>query len=141
MPRRTKYLIAGGISILAASALLLLWMVYPSATEIPAIDGVRVEFTQMPSGRILNIVVEEDGAYIGKEFIPFPLFDKYLTEHRAMWRANYVIVGGTEYARYGAAVRVYDAVRNVLRVPSSIETRALPSGTRRDAIEIRRNSY
>jgi hypothetical protein len=95
----------------------------------------------MPNGRVLNVIVEDDGAYIGKEFIPFILFEKYLKEHRSDLRANYVIVVGTESARYGSAVQVYDLARSILKVPSTIETRVLPNGTRRDAIEVRNHSW
>lgn len=141
MPKRTVNLIITGISLLVVCGLLVIWMLHPSAPEATGAPGVTAEIVHMPSGRILNVVVEEDGAYIGKEFMPFLLFEKHLKEHRGDLRASYVIVVGTENARYGSAVRIYDAVRSVLRVPSTIETRVLPVGTRREAIEVRRNSW
>jgi len=141
MPKRTKYLIISGGSLLIIAGLFVGWLLLLSATEAKGETDVSNEIVHMPAGRILNVVVEEDGAYIGKEFIPFLLFEKHLKEHREELRANYVIVGGTENARYGSAVQVYDAVRSVLRVPSTIETRVLPVGTRREAIEVRRNMW
>lgn len=141
MPRRTKTLIIAGISLVVVSGLLVVWVFLPSASEVTGAPDVNYEIVYMPMGRILNVVVEEDGAYIGKEFIPFLLFDKYLKEHRVEFRANYAIVVGTENARYGSAVQVYDMVRSDLRVPSTIETRVLPVGTRREAIEVRRNRW
>ena len=140
MPARTKKLIVAGIAFLVVSGLLIVWVIVPSEPEAPSVAG-EIVFSPRPVGRILHVVVEEDGAYIGKEFIPFLIFDRYLSEHRAELRPNYVIVIGTESARYGSAVQVYDLVRSILRVPSTIETRVLPAGTRRPAIEIRNRAW
>lgn len=140
LPKRTAKLLVTGLSLLAVCGLIVGWIFY-SPNHRPIDQQVEaIEIVDMAGGRILNVVVEADGAYIGKEFIPFLLFEKYLKEHRREFRASYVIVVGTENAKFGSAVQVYDQVRGILKTPSTIETRVLRVGTRRPAIEVRENT-
>lgn len=135
IPKRTRNLVFVGLLTVVVGALLIGWMTFRPDDVARHFPSGSEEIMFIPSGRTLNIVVEEDGAYIGEEFIPFLLFDKYLKEHREQLRPRYVIVVGSENAKYGSAVQVFDSVRSILKVPSTIETRTVPVGTRREALE------
>jgi len=45
---------------------------------------IREEIIQLPHGRALYVVVEDDGIYVGEEFVPFLLFDKYLRDNATL---------------------------------------------------------
>ena len=139
--KRTANLLIAGLSLLVACGFLILWLLVWSRPALKVDQGINAEMMYMPHGRILNVVIEADGAYIGEEFIPLILLEKYFKEHRADLGANYVIVFGTESARYGSAVQAYDLARSILKLPSTIEPRVLPNGTRLEAIEVRKRGW
>ena len=91
---------------------------------------------QIPHARILCAVVEEDGIYIGEDFVPFLLFRKALEDHRKEWKADCAIVAGTTRSRFGRVTEAIDAVRAVLKVPVMMETRTMTDGARRVPIRI-----
>lgn len=139
LPKRTVKLLVAGLSLLAVCGLIVVWIYQFPERKPEDRPTETIAFINMMGGRVLHVVVESDGAYIGEEFIPFLLFETYLNEHRRELRANYVVVVGTENAKFGSAVQVYDQVRGILKVPSTIETRVLPVGSRLPAIEVRDN--
>ena len=98
--------------------------------------GDRYEIIEGPHGRALYVIVEEDGIYVGKEFVPFLLFDRYLRDNGPTLRPDCAIVLGTDSVRYGKVVEVYDRIRSIYSIHVSLPTRPVPTGTRRGAIEV-----
>jgi len=98
-------------------------------------ESERVEVLELPHGRILYVVVGEDGCFLGQELVPFDRLRRYLNDHAAEWGPDYVIVCGTDRSNFGRVVETLDSVRTVFKVPSTMETRTLPEGTRRGPIE------
>lgn len=95
-----------------------------------------MEVLELPHGRILYVVVETDGCFLGREFVSFSDLRRYLNDHAAELLPDYVIVCGTAGSQFGRVVETLDSVRTVFNVPSSMETGTLPEGTRRGPIEI-----
>lgn len=92
----------------------------------------EAEMMSAPHGRVLSIVVEREGAFVGEICIPHRELAGYLQSHRAQLAPDYVIVAGTEEATYGDFATTFTAVRSVFRgVGATTETRSLPVGTRR----------
>jgi hypothetical protein len=94
-----------------------------------------------PHGRALYLVVDVDGYYVGDEFVPFILLDKYLKEHADELRPDCGFVCGTQSCRYGRVIEAVDSIRAIFRVDSRIITRAIPDGKRHIPIEQHENPW
>ena len=100
--------------------------------EIAAPFYSNEEIIEMPHGRVLNVVIEPEGIFLGDKCIPPVLFADYIQAHKAELIANYIIVTGTEDARYGDMVTAFVALRHTFKgVGATVETRPLPPGERR----------
>ena len=86
--------------------------------------------------RVLYVVVEEKGVYLGDEFVPFSLFESWLKERRDTLNPDFVKILGADLARYGQVVQVFGSVRKILMVPAIIDTKPVVIGTRRGPIEV-----
>jgi hypothetical protein len=128
-----RYMIPAVIALLAIG--IFFASGYLGSPRSPA-HKTELESISLPHGRILYIVVDEDGIYIGKEAIPVLGLRDYLIGHRSMLKPDYAVVCGTTHSRFGNAVQAIDAIRAILKVPYMLETRALPDGTRRPKIEV-----
>ncbi len=95
-----------------------------------------MEIVAAPHGRIMYVIVEADGCFLGQQFVPFGEFRGYLNDHAAELAPDYVMVCGTDSSRFGRIVETLDSVRAVFTVPSVMETRTRPDGTRRGPIEV-----
>jgi hypothetical protein len=136
-----KYLLPGLVAVfvlvgLFATGYVQIGKKRPSGTE----ESV-IKIVEAPHGRVLCVVVDDDGYYVGEEFIPFVLFRKYLQERGRDLKPDYAIVCGTESSRFGRAVDALDAVRAILKIKATMETTAIRDGTRRDPIEIREHFH
>jgi hypothetical protein len=100
-----------------------------------------LETTYLAHGRALYVVVEEEGAYVGDEFVPFHLFNEFMKDHASVLRPDYAIVIGTKDARYGHVAEVFASIYGAVHVPGTIETRLAPVGTRRPAIAVHKNFW
>ncbi|MBI2513601.1 MAG: hypothetical protein HYV96_16675 [Opitutae bacterium] len=90
---------------------------------------------------MLYIVVEPDGVYIGKERVPPDEFADYLRARTRLFSPDYFIIAGTDAAQFGDVVRAFDAARGTFRVDYMMETRPLPTGTRRPRIRVAQNFW
>ena len=97
------------------------------------------DLAKLPGGRVLYVVVDSDGYYVGDEFVSFLLLDKYLKEHAEELRPDYCIVCGTRSCRYGHVVEALDSLRGDFKVYSTVMPQAVPDGTRYRAIEHHEN--
>ena len=146
-----RYLFPALLSALLLAAVFIAGNLSPSlVSRKRPVDGLAPERTkitmpemppdepkvQIPHARVLCAVVEDDGIYIGEEFVPFLLFHKTLEDHANEWKADCAIVGGTTSSRFGRVTEAIDTVRAVLRVPVMMETMTMPDGARRIPITI-----
>jgi hypothetical protein len=93
------------------------------------------EAVTFPHGRTVYLIVDRDGVYVGKEYSPIILLDRFLEHTVRPLDADYAMVIGTNDAKYGDVVTVFDALRAHFSFPENIETRPVAAGTRREAIE------
>lgn len=98
------------------------------------------EIVTLPHDRVLYVVCEQEGAYIGEEFVSFPGFEQFVKEHKTDLNPDYVIVAGTPDSRYGDVAAVFTALHRITGSPGTIETQPVPSGTRRPAVAILEHS-
>lgn len=56
--------------------------------------------------RMMNVVVETTGVFVGEERIAFDAFREYLIQHAQDWRPDHVFVFGTMKSRFGRGVEV-----------------------------------
>ena len=91
-----------------------------------------------PYDRMMNIVVENDGAYIGEERVPYECFRLFMIRHARRWRPDYVSLSGPTDGRFGHGVEVFDTLR-LLHLVTIWNGSASPSGTRLPAIELWRD--
>ena len=90
----------------------------------------------LPHGRVLYVVVEKEGVYVGDAMVPITAFEEFLKREGSTLRPNYALVCGTDMARYGDVVKAYGAIRGVFKIPAMIEPVAAVVGTRRGPIEV-----
>jgi hypothetical protein len=109
-----------------------------------AVENLKVpelEVMELPHGRVLYVIVEREGVYLGEKFVPFPDFEKFLKDNQATLRPQHARVLGTESATYGNFISVFSTIRNTLKIPATINTAALEPGTRRGPIEVHENFW
>lgn len=99
-------------------------------------DESEQEIIEFPHGRVLYVIVEPEGVYIGAERISFEGFSDYLKARKRTLSPDFFIIAGTDTARYGDVVNAFITLRAVLRVGYMLETRPLPTGTRRARIRV-----
>ena len=109
--------------------------------KAPEKEDPPAQIIHVPHGRALYIVIEADGFYVGKEFIPFLDLLKYLKEREYQFRPDYVIICGVSSSSFGHAVEALEATKAVFSVPYTFETMTVPEGTRRGPIEIHENPW
>ena len=137
MKRAKLYLLPVCFSASFFVALIVMGRSSPNRTLAPRSEtSSESEVVALPHGRVLYLIVEESGVFVGDVRVPFSAFESFLLSHRMEFRADFVKVLGADLARYGQAVEVYTTVRNVLKVPATIDTVPVPIGTRRGPIEV-----
>jgi hypothetical protein len=98
-------------------------------------DSENLRIVSGPNGRILNLVIDREGVFLGEICIPREQLVDYLRADRARLAPDYIIVAGTEEAAYGDLPAALAAARSVFpKVDATVETRPLPVGTRRPRI-------
>ncbi len=85
--------------------------------------------------RVLNVLVELDGVYIGEQCIPYEHFRAFLIQHAKRWRPHQVVIHGSIDARFGRSVEVFDTLLR-LNLRPVFDTKAHAPGTRLPAVEI-----
>ncbi len=60
--------------------------------------------------RVLNVVVEEEGVYIGDECIPYVSFRAFLIKNAKRWRPHHAIIRGRIDGRFGHGAAVYQTL-------------------------------
>jgi hypothetical protein len=132
-----KYLLPAFIAVLILGGLFVTGNIHGGKKKPAEVaQPEEIKIIEVPHGRVFYVVVDNDGIYVGQEFIPFILFGKFLKERGGELKPDYAIVCGTESSRFGRAVEALDSIRANLKIKATIETRAIPDGTRRDPIEI-----
>jgi hypothetical protein len=101
----------------------------------------KIEIGMTLHGRVLNVVVEDDGIYIGDEYVPFLLFRDFLIGNAKRLSPDSVIVYGTTTARFGQVVGALDACRAELKIYCTMGTRTIPANTRLKSVESSRNFF
>ena len=99
------------------------------------------DLIELPNGRVMYVVVEEEGAYIGDILIKFSDFGNQIGPYSKALKPDYFIVMGTNEARYGHFAEVYVAIKGALKIPGAVDTRAFDAGTRRPAIAVHRHFW
>jgi hypothetical protein len=85
--------------------------------------------------RIMHVVVENEGAYIETQCVPYEVFRTFMIKHAKTWRPDHVLISGSSDCRIGHGVEVLDTLR-LLQLSPAFATNPIPSGTRLPAIEI-----
>ena len=98
-------------------------------------DGYPWDDPNSDDIRAMNVVVENDGVYIGAQRIPYEHFRAFLIQHAKHWRPDRVVIHGPIDGRFGRCVEVFDTLR-LLNLCPIIDTKAVAPGTRLPAIEI-----
>lgn len=98
-------------------------------------EGYPWRAPNSPDDRIMNLVLEDDGAYVGTWRIPYESFRVFMIKHAKIWRPDYVIISGTKDCRIGHGVDVFDTLR-LLQLSSWLAPIAVQTGTRLPAIEL-----
>lgn len=99
-------------------------------------DAAEYEEIVLSRRRVLYVVVEERGVYLGEEFVHFSVFESWLKERGDSLKPDFVKVLGADLARYGQVVQIYVSVQKILMVPVIIDTKPVVIGTRRGPIEV-----
>jgi hypothetical protein len=140
-----KYLLPAFVAVLILGGVFVAGNIHGrmhKSTGVAQTDEIKHrEVIEFAHGRVLYVVVDNDGIYVGQEFIPFILFDKFLKEHGGELKPDYAIVYGTESSRFGRAVEAIDSIRANLKIKVTMVTRAVPDGTRRGPIEFHENFW
>lgn len=134
--RLSRYLLPACI---AACIFVTLFM--PRAVQDRAESPANVErpeeeasISVLPHGRVLTVVVDEKAIYVGEDPISFARFGDWLRENRHRLKPDFVVVVGTDLARYGNVARAYAQVHEVWTLPQIFETRSIAVGMRYPAI-------
>lgn len=85
--------------------------------------------------REMNVVVENEGVYIGTHCIPYAQFRTFLIQHAKHWRPHHVVIHGPIDGRFGRSVEVFDTLLR-LNLRPVFDTKAHAPGTRLPAVEI-----
>jgi hypothetical protein len=133
-----KYLLpAAGAALIIVIAFLA--GSYRSRVEAPG--EKQPEIVSLPHGRVLYVVAEKEGAYVGDEFVPYPTFEQFIKDRARFFSPDYVMVLGTAEARYGDVASAFAAVHSATHAPGTIVTRPIPVGTRRPVIAVREHFW
>ena len=85
--------------------------------------------------RAMHVVLENDGAFIGEQCIPYPSFRPFLIKHAKEFRPHHAMIHGTLNCPFGRGVEVYDTLLS-LRIWPIFEPSPASEGIRLPAIEI-----
>jgi len=135
MKQFRQYLFPALLCLAVFCAFFLLSAV-PSSKRPRKMRDEKPVVVGFPHGRVLYVVVEEEGAYLGEEFVPIELFENKIEKEYRYKEISYVFLLGTDSARYGSVVTAYTALLKQLDVPTEIFTINVKSGTRRGPIEV-----
>jgi hypothetical protein len=87
------------------------------------------------------VIVDQDGVYIGEEASFVTTFDSFFKQHAETLKPDYVIVCGTDLARFGDMIKVYDSVQRAFPNTSTMGTRSFVIGTRFNAIVVHEHPW
>lgn len=85
--------------------------------------------------RLMTVVVEDSGAFIGKIRIPYDAFRYFLIHHARDYRPDHVLIVGAIDCPFGRCVEVFDTLWSLNLYPT-LDCHAIPPGTRYPEIEI-----
>lgn len=139
--RRLFPFLAPAVGIACFLALYLLDDRRSSWRDARIADESEPEICEFPHGRVLYVIVEPEGVYIGEERISFENFPDYLKTRKRTLSPDFFIIAGTDTARYGDVVSVFGTLRATFRAGYMLETRSLPLGTRRPRIRVAENYW
>lgn len=91
-----------------------------------------------PNDRIMNVVLENDGVFIGTQPIPYENFRVFMIKNAKRWRPDYVRISGTLDCRFGHGIEVLDTLR-LLQLGPILAPFTVKAGTRLPVIEIWRD--
>jgi hypothetical protein len=126
-----KYLVPAVIAALTIAAAIFagsFWSRAEAPREKPP------ELVSVRHGRVLYVVAEKEGAYVGEEFVPYPMFEKFIKDRARVFAPDYFIVLGTDEARYGDVASAFLALHSATHAPGTIATQTVPIGTRRPVV-------
>ncbi len=85
--------------------------------------------------RVLNVVLEDSGVFIGEQCIPYPNFRLFLIKHAKEFRPHHAMIHGTMNCPFGRGVEVYDTLLS-LRIWPLFVPFPTSEGKRLPAIDI-----
>ena len=85
--------------------------------------------------RMLNVVLEEEGIYIGDECIPYASFRSFLIKNAKRWRPHPAIIRGRVAGRFGHGVAVYETLWS-LRIWPLFDAASEVASKRYPAVEV-----
>lgn len=85
--------------------------------------------------RILNVVLEEEGVYVGDECVPYASFRPFLIKNAKRWRPHHALIRGRVDGRFGHGVAVYETLWS-LRIWPLFETTPTVASKRYPAVEV-----
>lgn len=91
-----------------------------------------------PNDRIMNVVLDDDGAYIGTRRIPYEAFRGFMIKNAQIWRPDRVMISGTQNSRIGHGIEVLDCLR-LLQLYPDFSPIVVKAGTRLPEIELYRD--
>jgi hypothetical protein len=136
-----SYLLPACAATLVAGGALTYCSNFSKPAAVPRPKEAQSQVLELPHGRVLYVVVEEEGVYVGDDFVTFGDFENFLKGKVRALHPDFAKVGGTETARYGKVIQVYAAVRNVLSISATLETSPFERGFRRGPIEVHEHSW
>ena len=95
MKRAKLYLLPVCFSASFFVALILMGRSSPHRTVAPKSEALsESEVVALPHGRVLYLIMEESGVFVGDVRVPFSAFESLLLSHRTEFRADFVKVVG-----------------------------------------------
>jgi hypothetical protein len=91
-----------------------------------------------PNDRIMNVVLENDGVYVGTRRVPYESFRVFMIKNARLWCPDHVAISGVQDCRIGHGAEVFDAVR-LLQLCPFFSPFPVPAGTRLPVIELYRD--
>jgi len=127
-----RYLLPAGLSLLVFSSFFLLSFLPQRQFTKKRMSVKGSECVSITShfGSELLVLVDEDGVYIGDDFIAFPLLAQTLEQRYTELKVSRAIIYSTNTARYGNVLTVFLGVKEALHVPVDMASIGVGGGDR-----------
>lgn len=103
----------GLASVIAAGLIAALLLGVRSGGGKRGVEERAPEIVEIPRGRVMNVVIERDGPYVGSRAVPAKEFTVFVKAIAQRERIDHVLVYGRSDAKYGDFVAAYSALRDI----------------------------